>query len=174
MLHHQLTSNVSIGNSGYLIHHGKTPTTALPRVARCHDGGGKTNSRPLADAELRDAVDRISAIAVVERQMDAARLLDYRHYYEYDMDVDDLGDDDKVKATSRVDRQAGSSAAAKISRRTSSRSSPAICALTDARTPRQDRRSRSCHRRSLLQAQRRAHHRLHQALGRSTCRAFSP
>jgi uncharacterized protein YPO0396 len=34
-------------------------------------------------------------------------LLDYRHYYDYDMEVDDLGADGEVKGTSRVDRQSG-------------------------------------------------------------------
>jgi uncharacterized protein YPO0396 len=38
---------------------------------------------------------------------ETGRLLDYRHYYEYDMEVDVLGEDGEVKATSRVDRQSG-------------------------------------------------------------------
>lgn len=61
-----------------------------------------------ADAELRDAIAQFLRLLVEQPDgADAARLLDYRHYYEYDMEVDDLGDDGEVKATSRVDRQSG-------------------------------------------------------------------
>jgi hypothetical protein len=61
-----------------------------------------------ADAELRETCDRFLQTLIDEdKKADAERLLDYRHYYEYDMEVDDLGDDGEVKATSRVDRQSG-------------------------------------------------------------------
>lgn len=61
-----------------------------------------------ADAELRDACDEfLRSLIDEDKKTIADRLLDYRHYYEYDMEVDDLGDDGEVKATSRVDRQSG-------------------------------------------------------------------
>jgi len=61
-----------------------------------------------ADAELREACERfLQALIEEDKKAFADRLLDYRHYYEYDMEVDDLGDDGEVKATSRVDRQSG-------------------------------------------------------------------
>ena len=61
-----------------------------------------------ADAELRDACDQfLHSLIDEDKKSVADRLLDYRHYYDYDMEVDDLGDDGEVKATSRVDRQSG-------------------------------------------------------------------
>ena len=61
-----------------------------------------------ADAELRDACDHfLQSLIDEDKKSVADQLLDYRHYYEYDMEVDDLGDDGEVKATSRVDRQSG-------------------------------------------------------------------
>jgi uncharacterized protein YPO0396 len=61
-----------------------------------------------ADAELREICDRFLRTVIDEGgKADAERFLDYRHYYEYDMEVDDLGDDGEVKAASRVDRQSG-------------------------------------------------------------------
>ncbi|MEI6715900.1 MAG: SbcC/MukB-like Walker B domain-containing protein [Verrucomicrobiota bacterium] len=62
----------------------------------------------LADVELRDACDQfLQALIDEDKKVIADRLLDYRNYYEYDMEVDDLGSDGEVKATSRVDRQSG-------------------------------------------------------------------
>ena len=62
----------------------------------------------LADVELRDACDEfLQALIDEDKKSIADRLLDYRNYYEYDMEVDDLGEDGDVKATSRVDRQSG-------------------------------------------------------------------
>lgn len=61
-----------------------------------------------ADAELRDAIGRFLQILVEQPDSaEAARLLDYRYYYDYDMEVDDLGEGGEVKSTSRVDRQSG-------------------------------------------------------------------
>lgn len=63
-----------------------------------------------ASAELREACDQFLHALIDENQKTAAdRLLDYRHYYEYDMEVDDVGEGDEVKATWRVDRQSGKS-----------------------------------------------------------------
>jgi len=61
-----------------------------------------------SDAELREAIAQFLRILVEQPDSaEAAKLLDYRHYYDYDMEVDDLGEDGEVKATSRVDRQSG-------------------------------------------------------------------
>ena len=61
-----------------------------------------------ADAELRDAITKFLHILVEQPDsIEAAKLLDYRYYYDYDMEVDVIGEDGDVKATSRVDRQSG-------------------------------------------------------------------
>ncbi len=61
-----------------------------------------------ADAELRTACDQfLQALIDEDKKNIADRLLDYRHYYDYDMEVEDVGEDGEVKATSRVDRQSG-------------------------------------------------------------------
>jgi uncharacterized protein YPO0396 len=63
-----------------------------------------------ADAELRAACDQfLQALVDEDKKTIADRLLDYRHYFEYDMEVDDLGEGGEVKATWRVDRQSGKS-----------------------------------------------------------------
>lgn len=59
-----------------------------------------------ANADLRDACNHfLQTLLDEDQKADASRLLDYRYYFEYDMEVDDLGGDGEVKATSRVDRQ---------------------------------------------------------------------
>lgn len=61
-----------------------------------------------ADVELRDACDQfLNALVDEDKKAIADRLLDYRHYYDYDMEVDDLDEVGNVRATSRVDRQSG-------------------------------------------------------------------
>ncbi len=61
-----------------------------------------------ADADLRGAIEKLLTLLVEQPDGKAtAELLDYRHYYDYDMEVDDLDELGAVTATSRVDRQSG-------------------------------------------------------------------
>jgi len=61
-----------------------------------------------ADAELREACDRFLQILIDEdKRAEATRLLDYRHYFLYDMEVEDFGSDGSLLSTARVDRQSG-------------------------------------------------------------------
>jgi hypothetical protein len=59
-----------------------------------------------ADADLREACDHFLQILIDEdKKAEATRLLDYRHYFQYDMEVEDLGNDGELLSTARVDRQ---------------------------------------------------------------------
>jgi energy-coupling factor transporter ATP-binding protein EcfA2 len=61
-----------------------------------------------ADADLRGAIEKFLTLLVEQPDGKAtAELLDYRHYYDYDMEVDDLDELGAATATSRVDRQSG-------------------------------------------------------------------
>lgn len=99
-----------IGNNRYRIIKWENPDFAL--YHKLLDASALAHEDELffasADAELREAIAAFLRILVEQPDsVEAARLLDYRHYYEYDMEVDDLGEDGEVKATSRVDRQSG-------------------------------------------------------------------
>ncbi|MGB7839646.1 MAG: SbcC/MukB-like Walker B domain-containing protein [Terrimicrobiaceae bacterium] len=101
-----------IGNSRYRVIKWENPDFAL--YHKLLDASAVAREDELffasADAELRDACDRfLQALIDEDKKNIADRLLDYRHYYEYDREVDDLGDDGEVKATWRVDRQSGKS-----------------------------------------------------------------
>ena len=99
-----------IGNNRYRIV--KWPNPDFSLYHRLLDASAVAREDELffasADAELRDAIAAFLRLLVEQPDsVEAMRLLDYRHYYEYDMEVDDLGEDGEVKATSRVDRQSG-------------------------------------------------------------------
>jgi uncharacterized protein YPO0396 len=99
-----------IGNNRYRIIKWENPDFAL--YHKLLDASAVAREDELffasADAELREACDQFLQALIDEgKKIIADRLLDYRHYYEYDMEVDDLGEDGEVKATSRVDRQSG-------------------------------------------------------------------
>lgn len=99
-----------IGNNRYRIVKWENPDFKL--YHRLLDASAVAHEDDLffasADADLRDAIATFLRVLVEQPDgTEAARLLDYRHYYDYDMEVDDLGGDGEVKATSRVDRQSG-------------------------------------------------------------------
>lgn len=99
-----------IGNNRYRVIKWENPDFAL--YHKLLDASAVAREDELffasADAELRDACDQfLQSLIDEDKKALADRLLDYRHYYEYDMEVEDLGDDGEVKATSRVDRQSG-------------------------------------------------------------------
>jgi hypothetical protein len=99
-----------IGNNRYRVIKWENPDFAL--YHKLLDASAVAREDELffasADAELRDACEQfLQSLIDEDKKTLADRLLDYRHYYEYDMEVDDLGDDGEVKATSRVDRQSG-------------------------------------------------------------------
>ena len=99
-----------IGNNRYRVIKWENPDFAiyhklLTASAGAHEGDLFFAS---ADADLRDACDQfLQALIDEDKKSTADRLLDYRYYYEYDMEVDDLDSEGEVKSTSRVDRQSG-------------------------------------------------------------------
>ena len=99
-----------IGNNRYRVVKWENPDFAL--YHKLLDASAAAREDELffasADADLRAACDQFLQALIDEgKKALADRLLDYRHYYEYDMEVDDLGADGEVKATARVDRQSG-------------------------------------------------------------------
>jgi uncharacterized protein YPO0396 len=99
-----------IGNNRYRVIKWENPDFAL--YHKLLDASAAAREDELffasADAELRDACNQfLQSLIDEEKKALADRLLDYRHYYDYDMEVDDIGEDGEVKATSRVDRQSG-------------------------------------------------------------------
>ena len=109
----QLLNNLlkrPIGNNRYRIVKWENPDFAiyhklLSASAGAHDGELFFAS---ADAELREAIEKFLTLLVEQSDSaEAARLVDYRHYFDFDMEVDDLDELGSVAATSRVDRQSG-------------------------------------------------------------------
>lgn len=99
-----------IGNNRYRIIKWPNPEFAI--YHRLLDASALAHADELffasGEADLREAVAQFLHLLVDQSESaEATRLLDYRHYYEYDMEVEDLGEDGEVKATSRVDRQSG-------------------------------------------------------------------
>lgn len=99
-----------IGNNRYRIMKWNNPDFAL--YHRMLEASATAREDELffasSDADLREAVATFLRLLVDQPDSaEAGRLLDYRYYYDYDMEVDDLGEDGVVKATSRVDRQSG-------------------------------------------------------------------
>lgn len=99
-----------IGNNRYRILKWENPDFTvyhklLDASALAHEGELFFAS---ADADLREACDRFLQILIDEdKKAEATRLLDYRHYFQYDMEVEDLGSDGELLSTARVDRQSG-------------------------------------------------------------------
>lgn len=61
-----------------------------------------------ADADLRSTIERFLMLLIEQPDSaEAARLLDYRQYYDFDMEVHDLDELGNVVASTKVDRQSG-------------------------------------------------------------------
>jgi hypothetical protein len=61
-----------------------------------------------ADEDLRATINKFLTLLVEQPDStEAARLQDYRQYYDFDMEVDDLDELGNVLATTKVDRQSG-------------------------------------------------------------------
>ncbi len=61
-----------------------------------------------ADEDLRATINKFLTLLVEQPDStEATRLLDYRQYYDFDMEVDDLDELGNVLATTKVDRQSG-------------------------------------------------------------------
>lgn len=76
--------------------------------------GASANAKPdelffaSADEDLRATINKFLTLLVEQPDStEATRLLDYRQYYDFDMEVDDLDELGTVLATTRVDRQSG-------------------------------------------------------------------
>ncbi len=99
-----------IGNNRYRIMKWANPDFAI--YHKLLDASALAHADELffasADADLREAIASFLRLLVEQPDsVEAARLLDYRQYYDYDMEVDDLDEAGNVTATSRVDRQSG-------------------------------------------------------------------
>ena len=109
----QLLNNLlrrPIGNNRYRIMKWANPDFAI--YHKLLDASALAHADELffasADADLREAIASFLRLLVEQPDsVEAARLLDYRQYYDYDMEVDDLDEAGNVTATSRVDRQSG-------------------------------------------------------------------
>jgi energy-coupling factor transporter ATP-binding protein EcfA2 len=109
----QLLNNLlkrPIGNNRYRIVKWNNPDFAI--YHRLLDASALAHADELffasADADLRAAIEKFLTLLVEQPDGKAtAELLDYRHYYDYDMEVDDLDEMGAVTAMSRVDRQSG-------------------------------------------------------------------
>jgi uncharacterized protein YPO0396 len=61
-----------------------------------------------ADEDLRRTIERFLMLLIEQPDStEATRLQDYRQYYDFDMEVDDLDELGNVLATTKVDRQSG-------------------------------------------------------------------
>ena len=109
----QLLNNLlkrPIGNNRYRIVKWENPDFAI--YHKLLDASALAHADELffvsADADLRAAIEKFLTLLVEQPDgKTTAELLDYRHYYDYDMEVDDLDEMGAVTATSRVDRQSG-------------------------------------------------------------------
>jgi len=99
-----------IGNNRYRIRKDRNPEFALyhellSASASAHAGELFSAS---GDSELREAIQKFLTLLVEQPDStEATRLQDYRHYFDYDMEVEDLDELGAVTAISRVDRQSG-------------------------------------------------------------------
>lgn len=103
--------NRPIGNSRYFIEHRKNPDFGsyhelLSATATATAGTDLFAS--IEDARLRDAVQNFLQVLVESPDsLQAARLLDYRHYYQYDMLVEDVSLSPEQRRKISVDKQSG-------------------------------------------------------------------
>jgi energy-coupling factor transporter ATP-binding protein EcfA2 len=101
--------NKPIGNSRYFIEHRKNPEFDIYHDLLSAAGSASTDVfASVEDARLRSAIqDFLSVLVETPDSAQATRLLDYRHYYEYDMHVEDMSLPPDQRRRISVDRQAG-------------------------------------------------------------------
>jgi energy-coupling factor transporter ATP-binding protein EcfA2 len=101
--------NKPIGNSRYFIEHRKNPEFDLYHDLLSATGSAGTEVfASVEDVRLRSAIqDFLTILVEMPDSVQATRLLDYRHYYEYDMHVEDTSLPPDQRRRISVDRQSG-------------------------------------------------------------------
>lgn len=101
--------NKPIGTSRYSIEHGKNPEFAVYHdMLDATAAAGTEFFASIADPLLREQTTRFLKLLVEAPDgVEAARLLDCRHYYRYDMHVEDLSLPPGERQKISVDRQSG-------------------------------------------------------------------
>jgi energy-coupling factor transporter ATP-binding protein EcfA2 len=101
--------NKPIGTSRYFIQHTANPdyrdyNTMLDATATA----GSDLFASISDQQLRDTIGGfLKTLVETPDSAEAARLLDYRHYFEYDMLVEDVSQSEEQRRRISVDKQSG-------------------------------------------------------------------
>jgi uncharacterized protein YPO0396 len=101
--------NKPIGTSRYSIQHWANPDYRIyHQVLDAVAAAGSDLFASVADEQLREAIGRFLKLLVeAPDSLEAARLLDYRHYFEYDMAVEDTAAPPELRRSISVDKQSG-------------------------------------------------------------------
>jgi energy-coupling factor transporter ATP-binding protein EcfA2 len=101
--------NKSIGSSRYFIEHRKNPDFEIyHRMLDATNVAGSDLFASVADQQLRERIQEFLSLLVnAPDSIEAGRLLDYRHYFEYDMLVEDTAQPTEQRRRISVDRQSG-------------------------------------------------------------------
>lgn len=101
--------NKSIGSSRYFIEHRKNPDFEIyHRMLDATNVAGSDLFASVADQQLRERIQQFLDLLVnAPDGVEAGRLLDYRHYFEYDMLVEDSAQPAEQRRRISVDRQSG-------------------------------------------------------------------
>lgn len=101
--------NKPIGTSRYFIQHSSNPdyrdyNTMLDATATA----GSDLFASISDQQLRDTIGGfLKTLVESPDSIEAGRLLDYRHYFEYDMLVEDVSQPEEQRRRISVDKQSG-------------------------------------------------------------------
>ena len=101
--------NKPIGNNRYFIHHAVNPDYRIYHdMLNATAAAGSDLFASISDQQLRDAIGNFLKLLVeAPDSTEAGRLLDYRHYYEYDMLVEDTSQPEDQRRRISVDKQSG-------------------------------------------------------------------
>lgn len=101
--------NKPIGNSRYFIEHRKNPDFAIYRdMLDATAAAGSDLFASISDERLKTEIGRfLETLVNAPDSVEAARLLDYRHYFEYDMTVTDVSVPADQQRKVSVDKQSG-------------------------------------------------------------------
>jgi putative exonuclease SbcCD C subunit/AAA domain-containing protein len=101
--------NRPIGNSLYFIQHQVNPDYRdYHNMLDATAVAGTALFSSVSDQQLRDSIDRfLETLSETPDGIEAARLLDYRHYYEYKMFVEDTTEPEPQRRKIDVDQQSG-------------------------------------------------------------------
>ena len=101
--------NKPIGTSRYFIHHAANPDYRIyHEMLSATAAAGSDLFASISDQQLRETVQRfLKTLVEAPDGVEAAKLLDYRNYYEYDMLVEDTSQPEDQRRRISVDRQSG-------------------------------------------------------------------